>query len=75
MIITKEQVLSWYERLSFVKREIQDELDTTIPGTDNREAALQTLNDAINEARGKVVQFSEAAGFDLFPKQNAQIRQ
>lgn len=67
MIITKEQVLSWNERLTFIKNEVQTELDCTVPGTDKREAALQTLNDALQNAKAKVEEFAKAAGIQLFP--------
>ena len=68
MIITKEQVLSWHERLSFVKNEVQTELDCTVPGTDRREKALEEVNTAIQNAKAKVEAFAKASGLQLFPK-------
>lgn len=67
MIVNKPMVLSWYERLTFVKNEVQTEIDNTVPGTDPNEEALQTVNEAINEARGKILDFAQKAGFPLFP--------
>lgn len=67
MIISKAQVLSWYERLTFIKNEVQAELDTTVPGTDGREASLQDLNGSLQESRAKIEAFAKAAGIQLFP--------
>lgn len=68
MIISKTQVLSWHERLTFVKNEVQAEIDTTVPGTDAREASLQALNDALRESKARVEEFAAAAGIQLFPE-------
>lgn len=66
MIIDKSQILSWHERLSFIKNEVQTELDCTVPGTDPREDDLQKVNTALQNAKAAVERFAKTAGTPLF---------
>lgn len=61
MHITKEQILSWYERLSFLKNEIQAELDVQL----DQQPALVTLNEALNDCKGKVVAYAKSNNISL----------
>lgn len=60
--ITKEQLVSWWDRLTFIKNEVQTEIDVTF----NPPTALAALNEKLQETKAAVLELARTKDIKLF---------